>query len=167
MTACRSQLPSILKRLGLLARSLVFKSRMHPPSLVITLQRLFSKNERHMNLFRRTLTMNSCQHQCDKPQLHCWLLFSMFSTLHSVFFRLIVSPASFTPPSKHCPGRHYLTCMLHIPNLILSLPPCLFFVYIFFSRVKQETDFSQSVESSMQYLFFWSWSYLFFPVLDS
>lgn len=98
-----------------------------------------------MNLFRRTLTMNSCQHRCDKPQLHCWLFFSMFSTLHSVFFRLIVSPASFTPPSEHCPGRHYLTCMLHVYQTSFSHSLPVSFLYIFFfSCVKQETDF-QSV----------------------
>lgn len=45
-----------------------------------------------------------------------------------------------------------------------SLTPCLsLFCIFFFSHVKQETDFSQSVESSVQHHFFWSCSYLFFP----
>lgn len=94
----------------------------------------------HAHLFWCTPTTNSCQHQHDKPQLHCWLLFSLFSTLHSMFFRLIVSPTSFTPQSEHCPGRHYLSCMQHTPNLFLSFPP----FYHFVSRVKQETRISVS-----------------------
>lgn len=122
---------------------------MHPLSLVKTLQRDYSQkmSDTCSLVLRHTdyKFLPASVRQAAASLLTAFQL--VFNITQHVFQTNCLSPASFTPPSERCPGRHYLSCVQHT-SFSHSLP--VYFFPIILSVVLSRKHGFQSVQSSMQ-----------------